>query len=590
MSLMTDEKLNAYKPGVNEVWIQDPGHDCWLRFQKPCVILAAYHLSEVLPVLHQAEEAVNQDSLTAAGFVSYEAAPAFDPSMVTRSSPADFPLAWFGLFSQGEKFTSLPGNPATQANEWSPSISEATYRESVNRVRDYIAAGETYQVNLSFRLRSAERICPWDTFRLMSAGPVPGYGAYIQTGDWAVSSASPELFFQLDGNFLVSRPMKGTMERGRWLQEDREMMRSLKSSPKDRAENLMIVDMVRNDLGRIADIGSVVVERLFEIEQYPSLLQMTSSVRCKTDAGVADIFAALFPPASITGAPKIRTMQIIAELEDSPRRLYTGAIGLLEPRRRAQFNVAIRTALVKSSDGQAEYGIGGGIVWDSTADSELAECYCKAAVITKQVPEFELLESLLWAPESGCPHLERHLARLQESASYFGRELNINEIRARLESLGRHLGNKAHKIRLLIDAKGNVRVDPELLGNLPDPYRVCMARNPINSSNIFLFHKTNHREVYDLARQVYPEHDDVLLWNEKGEMTESTIANLVVELDGKLLTPPIECGLLPGVWRARMLQENAIITRIIHREDLSRCTRLFLMNAVRGMWEVKFSG
>jgi para-aminobenzoate synthetase / 4-amino-4-deoxychorismate lyase len=581
--------MSKEKPGTNEVLIQDSRQGLWMRFRNPLRIYSAYQVDEVVPLLHSIEEAVESEGLTAAGFVSYEAAAAFDSSHVTRPAEKDFPLAWFGLYEKSEVFLLPPCETADPAEAWYPSISKESYSGVIKKVRDYIAAGDTYQVNFSFRLRTKMNIDPWQLFLQMASGKAPGYGAYVETNEWAVCSASPELFFQLQGENLVSRPMKGTLHRGRWMEEDQEQVKELRASAKDQAENLMIVDMVRSDLGRIAKTGSVTVERMFEVEKYPTLLQLTSTVRCKTESGLVDIFNALFPPASITGAPKIRTMQIISELEDSPRQIYTGTIGYLAPEKNARFNVAIRTALLNKSYGFAEYGVGGGIVWDSTEQSELEECYVKAAVLTRKFPEFELLESVLWNPDSGCPFLERHLDRLEASAAYFSRKFNKATTRNKIRELSAGLGNISHKIRLLLGGdRADVRLETQPLEKLPHPYRVCCSPDPVDSSDFFLFHKTTHREIYIKARQACPEFDDVLLWNEKGEITESTIANIFVELDGQLYTPPINSGLLPGIFRATLLENRTVTARIIRRGDLTRSTRIYLANSVRGLWEVAF--
>ncbi len=580
--------MSMEKPGKNEVLIQDPQQNNWIRFRNPIRVLTAYQIDKVLPLLRSVETAVESEGLTAAGFVGYEAATAFDASHVTRQADKNFPLGWFGIYEKGEKFVLPPCKTAVPAGIWSPSISSENYSSAIGKVLGYIAAGDTYQVNFSFRLRTQKQLLPWHLFLQMVSGKAPGYGAYIETDQWAICSASPELFFQLEGQNLVSRPMKGTMRRGRWVQENQERIEALKASSKDRAENLMIVDMVRNDLGRIAETGSVKVDRLFEVEQYPTLLQLTSTVRCRTEAGLEKIFSALFPPASITGAPKIRTMQIISELEDSPRRIYTGTTGFLAPGRYARFNVAIRTALVDKIKGVAEYGVGGGIVWDSTEKSELDECYVKAAVLTRSFPdEFDLLESLLWTPDSGCPLLEKHLDRLEASAFYFNREFDRETARIKVEELTGRLEDQPHKLRMLLGPQADVRLEASPLYALPHPYRVCFATGPVDSSNLFLFHKTTLREIFALQRQACREFDDVLLWNEKGEMTESTIANIIVELDGQLYTPPIDSGLLPGIFRGTLLENGTVKTRIIRREELSRCTHVYLANAVRGLWEAE---
>ncbi|MDP6491075.1 MAG: aminodeoxychorismate synthase component I [Kiritimatiellia bacterium] len=574
------------QPSVNSVVLQDPWRRRWIRYSDPERLLVARTIEEVLPVLEAAEAAVEAEGLTAAGFVAYEAAAACDPALVTHP-PTTFPLAWFGLYAQGDPIEPpQAGDDTTAPRQWTPSLDDDTYHAAIARVRDYIAAGDTYQVNFSFRLNAPAPADAWSLFCRMAGGSPAGYAAYVDTGDWALCSASPELFFRLSGRDIVSRPMKGTRPRGRWPGEDAARAQELQQAAKDRAENVMIVDMVRNDLGRIADPGSVDVAKLFDVERYPTVLQMTSTVHGQTDAGLADIFRALFPAASITGAPKAHTMEIITELEESPRRIYTGTIGYLAPGRDAQFNVAIRSALVDRTRESAEYGVGGGIVWDSCESAELAECYTKAAVLRTPTPPFELLESFLWVPGTGYFLPEQHGARLQASADYFGWRIDRDAIRKALAAESDPLADEAHKVRLAVGPDGHVTVTSAPLLPLADPYRVCLAGQAVDAEDRFLFHKTTHRKVYKEAREAHPDADDVLLWNADGELTESTIANLVVELDGNLVTPPVRCGLLAGVYREFLLAGGAVREAVVHRDDLARCTRVCLVNSVRGMWDV----
>jgi len=411
------------------------------------------------------------------------------------------------------------------------------------------------------------------------------FSAFIRIPGWTVCSASPELFFRLDGDRLVSRPMKGTAPRGRWYAEDAGFRRRLAVSEKDRAENLMIVDMVRNDLGRIARTGTVGVESLFDVERYPTVWQMTSTVSCRTDAGLPQIFQALFPPASVTGAPKIRTTEIIAEIEDSPRRLYTGAIGYAGPGRQACFSVAIRTVIVDVRRGRAEYGVGGGIVWDSRSANEYDECLAKARVLTAQTPRFCLLETLLWTPESGWAYLDDHIRRLVESADYFGFRADGERIRKRLAAAAAEFPALPRRVRLLVSRDGSVRIKAAPLTPLPSPFRICLARRPVDSRNPFLFHKTTNRRTYRTALRECPGYDDVLLWNERGEVTETTIASVFIELDGVLITPPVLCGLLPGIYRNRMVAEGRARERTVRLDELARCRRIILANSVRGEWQ-----
>ena len=356
----------------------------------------------------------------------------------------------------------------------------------------------------------------------------------------------------------------------------------LQRSPKNRAENLMIVDMMRNDLGRIAHAGSVHVPQLFEVERYRTLFQMTSTVRALTDAPVSEIFRALFPSPSVTGAPKVRTMQIIAELEDSPRGIYTGAMGFMAPGRKAQFNVAIRTVHIDRTKGSAEYGTGGGITWDSVDREEYEECCTKGLVLMGQAPVFELLETLRWRPVHGYFLLSGHLDRLSQSARYFGLSFDEETVRQQLESAALAFGPAPRRVRLLLDERGDVRVESQPMEPGRRTWRIALARRPVDSASRFLYHKTTNRVVYEQARADFPQHDDVILWNENGEVTESCLANVVARVRGEWITPPVSCGLLPGVYRRRLLERGWIRECVIRVDELKNAERLCLINSVRG--------
>ena len=382
--------------------------------------------------------------------------------------------------------------------------------------------------------------------------------------------------------------MKGTASRGLWFEHDRGQAAALAASAKDRAENLMIADMVRNDMGRVAATGSVHVPHLFSVEQFSTVWQMTSTVRAKTRASVAQIFGALFPPSSITGAPKTRTMQIIAELESSPRRIYTGAIGFIAPGRRAQFSVAIRTLLINRPAHHAEYGIGGGIVWDSRPGSELEESRIKARILHRPAPVFDLLETILWTPGRKFWLLPYHLRRLLHSAQYFRFKLDSRQVRKQLSDCAALLPRAPHRIRLLVSKSGAVsvtasRIEPAMSG-FPD---ISLAAQPIDALDPFLYHKTTCRQVYQDALKSTPGAADVLLYNQRGEITESTIANIVVDLRGRFCTPPLRCGLLRGMLRAFLLEQGDIIEKAVTVDQLASCRRIFLLNSVRGMQQVR---
>jgi para-aminobenzoate synthetase/4-amino-4-deoxychorismate lyase len=556
----------------------------WLYFSHPAQVLAAYTPDAVLPTLAAVERQVAAGRGTAVGFVAYEAAPAFDPALQVRTD-AEFPLVWFGLYSEPTAFDFPPPSAADAPPlAWTATVSNTEYRQAVARIKHYIAQGDTYQVNYSYRLRASWHQPPWPFFVRLAHAQACTYGALLRAGRWVMACASPELFFQLEDQRLISRPMKGTVARGLLQADDLQQAAWLRGSEKNRAENVMIVDMVRNDMGRIAQLGSVTVRDRCTVEKYPSLWQMTSTVEARSDAGLVDLLRAMFPAASITGAPKARTMQIIAELETSPRRIYTGTIGYWAPGRNALFNVAIRTVLVDLCRGVAEYGVGGGIVWDSLPADEREECHTKARVLAAAAPPFELLETLRWTNAEGCYLLAEHLARLADTAAYFSRPVDMVAIRQCLQEAVEPLREGAYRVRLLVARDGRPRVECQPLRPLPAPYRVRLARAPVSSRDPFLYHKTTHRAVYERALAAVPDCDDVLLWNERGELTESTIGNLVLEHAGRLLTPPIACGVLPGIARAQLLAERRVEEHVLRVADLRHAARICLLNSVRGLW------
>ncbi len=571
---------------MNEVILQAFG--TWQRFAQPVDIIMTRQPEEVRGALVAVETAVVQHNLYAAGFLSYEAGAAF--GLATHApQPHNPPLLWFGLYRQPEAIAPPP-NPATpdyRLGQWQGGISQAAYHAAIGRIKDYIAAGHTYQVNYTFPLHADFSGDAWALFAQLSHAQQATYTAYVDIGRHAICSASPELFFTLEDGAFCAKPMKGTAVRGRTLAEDEANMAWLRHSEKNRAENVMIVDMIRNDVGRVADVGSVAVPRLFEVERYPTVLQMTSTVTACTRASFSTVMAAMFPCASITGAPKHRTMQIIRELEVEPRGVYTGAIGVLTPDNRAQFNVAIRTVVVDRQQGRAVYGVGGGIVWDSQAAEEWAECEVKSRVLRRQRPSFHLLESLRWMPEAGYFLPDEHLARLADSATYFGFEADLPALRHKLTDLAATL-NAPAKVRLLLAEDGAITLEAAALPAMGDaPARVALAPTPIDSGNVWLYHKTTRREVYAAARAACPRGDDVLLWNERGELTEATIANVVLELDGELVTPPVTAGLLAGTLRGWLLGNGRIRERAILKTDLPRADKIWLINSVRGWQEAE---
>ncbi len=569
---------------LHKAVIHDARTGQWLCFRNPDAVVTAWRPADVMPALRRVEHATTHTRKVAAGFICYEAAPAFDAAFTTQKPREGLPLLWFGLYDAAAAIQ-LPAPPAEaelHACVWTPSVSQTAYSEAISSVKRYLETGYSYQVNYTLRLRAPFRGNAWELFLTLAQAQQAEYAAYIDTGRFAVCSASPEMFFQLDGQDLVSRPMKGTAPRGLEPRADTEVAKALSLSEKNRAENVMIVDMIRNDLGRVALPGTVRVPSLFETERYPTVWQMTSTVTAQTDAPITQLMAAVFPCASITGAPKAETMRIIRELETAPRGLYTGCIGFITGERRAQFNVAIRTALVDREQNTAEYGTGGGIVWDSMADAEYAECLTKARVLSVRRPKFSLLETMLWTPAEGLFLLEQHMRRLSDSATYFGIPVDSAAIARRLTETARQLTGGAHKVRLLVDHAGHATVQTaELDPPQTEPVRLRLAPTPVNSADLFLYHKTTHRDVYEQARAAVTDCDDALLWNEQGEITESCIANVVAELNGELRTPPLSCGLLGGTFRSHLIETGQVVEAPITRDELPTASRLFLINSVR---------
>jgi len=554
-----------------------------LVLTQPVRIITAHSMEEVLPALQAVQAAVKDQGLYAAGFVSYEAAPAFDAAMqVLSASP--LPLVWFGLFTAPAPPSPPPSLASFTLGPWEANRSEAEFTQDIAQIRAAIGEGEFYQVNHTLRLRAPFTGDDFAWYRRLQAAQQAGYSAYLDLGRYRILSVSPELFFQRTGDRIVTRPMKGTMPRGRWEAEDAQHAQALIASEKERAENLMIVDLLRNDLGRIAETGSVQVEKLFAVERYPTVLQMTSTVAATLppETTLPDLFAALFPCGSVTGAPKIRAMHQIAALESAPRQVYCGAIGYLVPNGLTVFNVAIRTVLLDTKSGIAEYGVGSGITWDSTPQGEYAENQVKAQVLEQTWPPFDLLETLRL--EQGIYSLlSRHIDRLCASARYFDIPISASALQTALATHAQTLGSGPWRIRLLVTFGGAIRIETFPLNTLPpDGLRAALTASPISRKNRFLFHKTTHRRLYTTRRAEHPDLDETLLWNEEGELTEFTTGNLIVEQDGGRWTPPVDCGVLPGTLRAELLATGAISERVLHPSDLTSATALWLINSVRG--------
>ncbi|MCX7982966.1 MAG: aminodeoxychorismate synthase component I [Syntrophales bacterium] len=585
--MIHDKKLGEFGE-IAVVYHAEKGQ--WMCFKEPHLVISAMDVEEVIPNFEMVEQLTTREGLYAVGFISYEAANAFDDSLVVSDKKRDFPLLWFGLYRSCEAIELPPPDFEAFSLEgpW-PSINKSEYEEAIARIKNYLESGDTYQVNFTFHLKYSFHGDPWHLFLAMLRSQNSYYAAWIDTKRFSICSASPELFFCLNGSDIICKPMKGTIRRGRTIVEDQNMGERLRCSEKNRAENIMIVDMVRNDLSRVAEIGSVKACSLFDLERHPTLWQMTSTVKAVSRKSLVDIMRALFPCASITGAPKVRTCEIIRELEQSPRGLYTGCIGFITPNRYAQFNVAIRTAVLDRVTGQLEYGVGGGIVWDSDWKDEYEETLLKARILTEKRPDFSLLETLLWTPDESYFLLDYHLRRLKDSADYFGFPVDVEEVRNRLLNIVPSFGCSPKRIRLTVTSSGHISIEVNQIEELYAgvPVRIGLAKRPINSNDVFLYHKTTYRIVYEMALKEAPDYDDVLLWNEKGELTESCFANVVLKIEGKLYTPPVEAGLLGGTFRAWLIENKKIGERRLTIDDAFRCSRIYLINSVRKWREAK---
>jgi para-aminobenzoate synthetase/4-amino-4-deoxychorismate lyase len=580
---------------TNYVVAQDAKNQRWLYFSDPVKIVSTTETSQVKRVLADVEYECRNNGLYAAGYLGYEAARAFDSSFSVKTG-GDLPLIWFGIYKLA-RVIPFPDVDSIKSEfieplDWNLLLSEDEYRGSVDRVKDYIRNGDTYQVNYSFRLRADCQNSGWPLFVNMvhaqNLAQQRGYSVFVETPDWTICSASPELFFHYDGGTLKSMPMKGTAPRGLGFEDDIAAGIALQKSEKNRAENIMIADMVRNDMGRIARTGSVVTTDVLSVEKYPTFWTMTTTVNCEVGPSLMDIFEAMFPAASITGAPKVRATQIIDELESQPRNIYTGAAGFIGSDDTAQFNVAIRTVLVDKRKGQAEFGVGGAIVWDSETGDEFEECHTKARVLTYLAPDFDLIETLKWDLENGYLYIEEHVRRLENSAYYFSWNMDSEKVWAALDNAVPDFGNTPQRVRLQLSANGLIKVEFSEFVSLSDPYRVRLAQKAVNSRNYFLYHKTTNRSVYENAMDAAADQgcDDVLLWNERGEITESCRANILIDINGRRITPPLSSGLLNGIGRQVLLDLGTIEEQLITVDMLEQADSIWLVNSVRDRWRV----
>ena len=549
-----------------------------LAFGKPDQVLVAHAVDEVAAVLAQLD-ALSRQGRWCVGYVRYEAAPAFDAALQVHG--VDGPLAWFGVHTQplSQGPTDSDAEPTVV---WDAGVTRSVFDQNMAEIHRAIEAGELYQINYTAPLQAQFAGSALAYFQALRRAQPRAYSAFIDTGAEQVLSVSPELFFDWNGERILSRPMKGTAARGATPAEDAANAANLRSTPKERAENVMIVDLIRNDLSRIAQPHSVQVPRMFHLEALPTVWQMTSDVEARTRPGTTllEVFTALFPCGSITGAPKVQAMRMIKALEPAPRGVYCGAVGVVRPGGHATFNVAIRTVTVQGDT--ARCGIGSGITFDAQAEGEWQEWGNKRMFLERASQPFELLETLALR-DGVLLNMDLHLDRMAGAAQHFGTLWDRQRAAQALHALAVTHPKGSYRVRLLLPANGHFQAQAFALVDTPQPVRLQLANKPLDDTHSeFVRFKTTRRAHYDAFTPSDATVFDTVLFNARGEVTECTRGNIAVLLDGRWVTPPLSCGLLPGVGRAVHLQSGRLTEAVVRVDDLQRAQGLAFVNSLRG--------
>ena len=551
-------------------------------FTKPIKELKTRNLAQVKELLAQVED-YQQQGYYVVGYVSYEAAPAFEEKLAVHPAPlmGEY-LLYFTVHDSVEKsIIPLTYDEIDMPSNWKEETSKEEYEKAIAQIHHHLRQGDTYQVNYTVQLKQAVTANPFAIYNRMVVEQEAGYNAYVEHDEMAVISMSPELFFEQKGCDLTTRPMKGTTKRGLTNQEDLDQAVWLEQDPKNRSENMMIVDLLRNDMNRLSEVGSEHVERLCQVEQYSTVWQMTSTIKSQVrpDVDLVEVFRSLFPCGSITGAPKIATMEIIKNLEPQARGVYCGTIGILLPNGRRIFNVAIRT--IQLHKGQAIYGVGGGITWDSTWESEYREVHQKAAVLyRKQVP-FQLITT----GKISQKHLlfkEEHIDRLRNAGRYFTYPFNPENLLQRIdaECQACHV-EKDYRLRISISKSGDIDLCCQELTPLSPAFcqaQLCLQERSLQTP--FTYFKTTYRPHLTVAKQEKVYH------NENGELLETSIGNLILQIAGKLYTPPVNLGILPGIYRQHLLEKGKVEEKVLTLEELAQAEAIYGCNAVRGLYKL----
>lgn len=569
-----------------------PGRESATIFHRASAVLCADTPADAAPLLAKIGQAL-REGRHVAGYFAYE----FGYLLEGRLAPLvwqkrSVPLAWFGVFESREELDAAACSGALEASgrayagRLNPEWNEEDYGERFAALKALIAAGDLYQANLTFRAHFDFAGDPRSLYRRLKQESRAGYCAYIDDGKRQILSLSPELFFEQSADAtLRTRPMKGTAPRGHDAASDARARNHLVSSEKERAENLMIVDLLRNDLARVSETGSVTVEDLFAVETYPTLHQMVSTVtaRRRPEVSSAQVIRALFPCGSVTGAPKIRAMEVIRALETSPRGVYCGAIGAFAPDGAARFNVAIRTLTIKGNRG--ELGVGGAVVFDSQSESEYRECLLKARYFEAARVPMGLIETLRWSPTEGFVRGDRHLERMEHSAAVFGIRFSRDEASRRMRDAVADC-HMSVRLRVLLSEAGAIDLTAtEIEMPAATEWRYAISTETVHSADLLLQYKTNQREMFDAehARALAAGADEILFLNERGEVTEGSRTNVFIEHDGALFTPAKSCGLLPGCLRGELIESGRCREALIVPADLARADAVWLGNSLRGL-------
>lgn len=553
-------------------------------FTKPIKELKTRDIDQVEALLREVE-AYQEAGFYAVGYVSYEAAPAFEKKLAVH--PAPLMGEYLLYFTIHEEVETLPFPEDYEAVDlpanWKEEVEAPAYQEAIKTIHHHIRQGDTYQVNYTVQLSQELKADPLAIYNRLVVEQKAHYNAFIQHDDVSILSISPELFFEQDDRLLTTRPMKGTTRRGLTNQADLKEAAWLEADPKNRAENMMIVDLLRNDMNRISEIGSEQVTRLCQVEQYSTVWQMTSTIesRLRAEIDLVQTFRALFPCGSITGAPKISTMEIIHKTEKAPRGVYCGTIGILLPKGKRIFNVAIRTLQMQGD--QAIYGVGGGITWDSKWESEYQETKQKSAVLYRQEPRFELLTTGR-IHQGELTFLEQHLTRLREASRYFAYPFNepklLNELQEELAHVDPSLD---YRCRIALQKNGTFHLVITELTDLPASYlQAQLTEQKLDLATPFTYFKTSQRDHLSQS-----DHEQIFHLPD-GSLLETTIGNLVLEIEGQLYTPPAHLPLLDGIYRRHLLETQQVEEKLLTLNDLTDADRIYACNAIRGLYELDF--